>query len=92
MNDILNNKSIAQTIATKFELSLESIEKFDIELSELTTVAGNERAKETIELEKDIVKGFVSALKQDIEKIQSVSSDFESLDQNLGDNFTSEMM
>lgn len=92
MSDILNNKSTAQTIATRFKCSLDSIEKHDIEFSEQTTIEGNERAKETIEIEKDIVKEFVSALEQEIDRIQSVSSDFESLDQDLGENFTNEVL
>ncbi|MBO1002262.1 TIGR04197 family type VII secretion effector [Pseudogracilibacillus auburnensis] len=87
MNEIMSNQSVAQSVTTRLDSSLQSIREHHINFAEQTTVKGNARAKETIEAEKIIIHEFVSALQQDIARIQTVASEFEVTDQALGDGF-----
>ena len=86
MNEIKSNQTVAQNVATRLDSSLQSIKKHHINFAEQTTVSGNARAKETIEVEEAIIREFASALQQDIERIRNVASEFDSTDQALRDS------
>lgn len=87
MKEILSNQSVAQRVAKELENALESIHKHQINYAEQTTIRANARAKEVIEVQKSIVNEFALALKQYIDRIQTVASEFEATDQILGDSF-----
>ncbi|EPY2275078.1 TIGR04197 family type VII secretion effector [Clostridium sporogenes] len=88
MPEILSSKEKAEKIATKLNLNLQSLEReFNCNIDNRTTVLGNGKAHELYNSEKNIVRGFVGALKKDIDNIKKVVNEFETLDEKIKQEF-----
>ncbi|MFA8439864.1 TIGR04197 family type VII secretion effector [Pueribacillus sp. YX66] len=87
MNILWSKEAVAQKIATELDNSLQLLSVYEVNLAHKTTVAGNARAKETINGEKKVIRSFVSAMQKDIERIRSVAAEFEKMDDSLQRNF-----
>ena len=87
MNEITSNQTVVQNVTTRLDSALQSIHEHQINLAEQTTVSGNIRAKETITVEEKVIREFVSALQQDIERIRKVAREFDNTDQALRDSY-----
>lgn len=84
VDNIISSKEAAQRIATNLSSSLEMLMKHhSLDFATNTKNGGNIRAQETVQVGKQLVDSFLSAFQKDIEKIRSVATEFEIMDQKI---------
>lgn len=86
--EIVSQLSVAQKVATSLNSAVNHLEADkSVQQDNQTTLQGNQKAKDYITQESQVVQRFALAFKQDIENIRSVANEFESLDRQMQQNF-----
>lgn len=88
MSKISINQTISTNHISTINNSLEALNiQHTISLANRTTIGGNNKAHEIINIEKTVVRSFIAALQSDIEILRKTAVKFEQTDYNISRDF-----